>query len=113
MTPDFQPISGFMHAGGVLQDAVIGSMGIMQCRAVISPKVAGLNNMVEAIGMAPVNAMVLFSSIASLLGGIGQGNYAAANAALDAGATAHRGRVWWEAVFSGARGMGLGWQQET
>ena len=82
-----QPLQGFLHAGGVLQDATVGNMTLARCRAVFAPKVVGLHNMDTMMGVSPMQSVVLFSSIASLLGGVGQANYSAANAALDAAAS--------------------------
>ena len=79
-----KPLHGFMHAGGVLQDAIVANMTLDRCRAVFAPKLPGLCNMELCVRTAPMDGVVLFSSIASLLGGVGQANYTAANAALDA-----------------------------
>jgi NAD(P)-dependent dehydrogenase (short-subunit alcohol dehydrogenase family) len=82
---------GFVHAGGILQDATVPNMTHAQCQAVFAPKLTGLHNMEQTnMHSAPVGAIVLFSSIASLLGGVGQANYTAANAALDASAAAQQ-----------------------
>ena len=86
LVPESDPLCGFVHAGGVLQDAIVTNMTLSQCRAVFAPKVPGLLNMQTGMQMAPVQYVVLFSSIASALGGVGQANYTAANAALDAAA---------------------------
>jgi len=75
---------GLIHAGGVLRDAVISNMTAESCRAVFAPKVHGLCNLDTRMRLAPLKVVVMFSSIASLLGGVGQTNYTAANAALDA-----------------------------
>ena len=84
--PSAQRLQGFLHAGGVLQDSTVVNMRMSHLRAVCAPKVGGYGNVGAILRTAPVNTVVMFSSIASLLGGVGQGNYAAANAALDAGA---------------------------
>ncbi len=81
------PIRRIMHAAGVLADGLLFDMTDDQLRTVMMPKVAGTMNLIEHFGDqansdAPVQ-IVLFSSIASLLGSPGQGNYAAANAFLD------------------------------
>ena len=79
-------LRGFVHAGGVLQDATVANMTHAQCRGVFAPKMSGLAHMQTAMGAAPMNAVVLFSSISSFFGGVGQANYTAANAALDGAA---------------------------
>ena len=35
---------GLVHAGGVLQDAIVSNLTIDQCRSVFAPKIAGLHN---------------------------------------------------------------------
>ena len=86
------PLCGLMHAGGVLQDATVQNMNIARCRAVFAPKVTGLNNVEHMLGISAMDAVVLFSSISSLLGGVGQANYTAANAVLDAAAALRQGK---------------------
>ena len=60
LVPEEQPMRGVVHAGGVLQDAIVGNMTLSQCRAVFAPKVAGLHNMQTGIQMAPMHSVVLF-----------------------------------------------------
>ena len=87
LVPTHRCLRGFVHAGGVLQDAVIANMSLGRMRGAFAPKVDGMWNMEVHLMAAPVSTVVLFSSIASFLGGVGQANYTAANAALDAVAT--------------------------
>jgi hypothetical protein len=82
------PIRGLMHAAGVLQDSLIANQSISSMRAVLGPKTAAANLLLQQLQMQPAAAQVLFSSVASLLGSPGQANYAAANAGLDAAAHA-------------------------
>jgi hypothetical protein len=86
VVPEGSGLHGFVHAGGVLQDAVLANMTLGRYRAVFAPKVPGLYHMQTSMQVAPMRAVVLFSSIAAFLGSGGQSNYTGANAALDAAA---------------------------
>ncbi|MFE2178375.1 type I polyketide synthase, partial [Kitasatospora sp. NPDC059462] len=59
---------------------------------VVAAKAAGAAHLDDLLGDRPLDAFVLFSSIAGTWGGGGQGAYSAANAALDALAQARRAR---------------------
>ncbi len=83
------PLRGVFHAAGVLADATIGGMDTARSRAALSPKLHGGWNLHEATLDDPLDQLVLFSSVAAVLGLAGQSNYAAGNAFLDALA-AHR-----------------------
>lgn len=78
------PLRGVFHAAGVLADATLGAMSPQALRAPRDAKVMGAWNLHQLTGADPLDAFVLFSSVASLFGTPGQGNYAAANAFLDA-----------------------------
>ncbi|WP_437759559.1 type I polyketide synthase [Sorangium sp. So ce1389] len=86
------PLRGVFHAAGVLDDGVLLNLTEERFARVMAPKVAGAWNL-HALTRArdrPIELFVLFSSAASMLGSAGQGNYAAANAFLDALAHARR-----------------------
>lgn len=72
------------NAGGVLADGLISKQTPAKLRAVIAPKVIGALNLHEQATCLPLAGLVLFSSVATLLGNPGQSNYAAANGCLDA-----------------------------
>ena len=77
-------IRGVVHAAGVLQDGLVTQLDEAAMSAVLRPKAKGgwlLNRLLEN---APLDFFVMFSSAGSVLGQPGQGNYAAANAFLDA-----------------------------
>ncbi|HEX8650761.1 MAG TPA: amino acid adenylation domain-containing protein [Pyrinomonadaceae bacterium] len=77
-------LDGIIHAAGVLDDGVLLQQDQERFKAVMSPKVQGAWNLHTLTMGTPLSFFVLFSSGASLLGPPGQGNYAAANAFLDA-----------------------------
>lgn len=84
------PLIGVVHAAGVLDDGLLLDLDPARFDRVLAPKVQGALNLRAAAG--ELRFFALFSSIAGLLGTAGQGNYAAANAALDALAAAWSAR---------------------
>src|SRR5262249_41317263 len=87
--PVQHPLTGVIHAAGVLDDAIVTSLTPERVDAVLRAKVDPAWNLHELTRDLDVSAFVLFSSIAGLAGASGQGNYAAANSFLD-GLAAHR-----------------------
>ncbi|MGB2677059.1 MAG: beta-ketoacyl synthase N-terminal-like domain-containing protein [Candidatus Acidiferrum sp.] len=77
-------IRGAVHAAGVLQDGLMVQLDAAALSTVLRPKVMGGWLLHRLLQDDPLDFFVLFSSAGSMLGQPGQGNYAAANAFLDA-----------------------------
>ncbi|MEV7990336.1 beta-ketoacyl reductase, partial [Micromonospora sp. NPDC085948] len=87
--PAQHPLTGVVHTAGVLADATVESLSRQQVDTVLAAKVDAALNLHDLTRDMPLAMFVMFSSAAGVLGGPGQGNYAAANTFLDALA-AHR-----------------------
>ncbi|NEO43741.1 MAG: type I polyketide synthase [Moorea sp. SIO4A3] len=85
------PLKGVIHAAGVLDDGLVQNLSWQQFTKVMRPKVAGTWHLHQLTQDIPLDFFVCFSSIASLFGSPGQGNYAAANGFMDAVAHYRRG----------------------
>ena len=75
----FGPLTGVFHAAGLLDDGPLAAKTPEGMRKVLAPKVAGTTVLDAAIGDAPLEFFILFSSLTGALGNPGQADYAAAN----------------------------------
>ena len=78
------PLCGVIHAAGVIDDGLVRNLDWSRFEAVLRPKLLGVWHLHDLTLGDPIDTFVLYSSAASLLGATAQGNYAAANAFLDA-----------------------------
>nr|ADM46359.1 polyketide synthase [Streptomyces sp. CS] len=82
--PDEHPLTAVLHTAGVLDDGVIGTLDRERLAHVFAPKVSAVRHLDELTRDLDLAAFAVFSSASGLFGSAGQGNYAAANAWLDA-----------------------------
>jgi NADPH:quinone reductase-like Zn-dependent oxidoreductase/3-oxoacyl-(acyl-carrier-protein) synthase/NADP-dependent 3-hydroxy acid dehydrogenase YdfG/acyl carrier protein len=80
------PVVGIVHAAGVLDDHSILHLNRGHLDRAGQAKIIGTQHLVRYVQAhdLPLQALVWFSSLAGVCGSPGQGNYAAANAYLDA-----------------------------
>ena len=92
---------GVWHVAGVLADGLLARQSAAMLARVYGPKAHAAWGMQRGCAALPVRSCALFSSVAALLGGAGQANYAAANSCLDALALARRA--------AGSAGVSVQW----
>jgi acyl transferase domain-containing protein len=94
----FGDIHGVIHAAGVPGNTPIGLKTVQQVDQVLCPKVLGLAVLEHIFGYRNLDFLALFSSTSALWGRVGQVDYTAANAYLDAYAIAKWGKANWPTV---------------
>ena len=77
------PLRGIFHFAGVVSDGPIHTGNLQWFDSVLRGKADGAWHLHRAFIANSLDFFVLSSSVAALLGAVGQGNYAAANAYLD------------------------------
>jgi acyl transferase domain-containing protein len=80
----FGPIHGAVHAAGTAAGGLLALRTAAGARQTLAPKLAGTLILADLLRDEPLEALVLCSSLSSVLGGLGQADYCAANAFLDA-----------------------------
>ena len=77
------PLKGVFHLAGTLEDGLLVNQSWQNFAKVMSPKLTGAWNLHLLTQSLDLDHFVCFSSIVSLMGSLGQSNYAAANTFLD------------------------------
>lgn len=89
---EWGPITGLVHAAGVISDKPIVEKTDEQFSHVFGTKVMGLAALLNATAADPLRFICLFSSVAARAGNVGQTDYAMANEVLNRVAAAEAER---------------------
>jgi NAD(P)-dependent dehydrogenase (short-subunit alcohol dehydrogenase family)/acyl carrier protein len=79
-----RPVRGIVHAAGCVDDRLLVNMTEADFTKVMAPKISGARVLHSALKGHDLEFFVMFGSAGSVIASPGQGNYAAANAFLDA-----------------------------
>ncbi|MHA7653900.1 SDR family NAD(P)-dependent oxidoreductase, partial [Mycobacterium sp. ML4] len=82
--PTTHPLTAIIHTAATLHDAVLTDITPTQLHTVLTAKADTAWHLHHLTTTTPLDTLILFSSVAAVLGAPGQGAYAAANAFLDA-----------------------------
>jgi phthiocerol/phenolphthiocerol synthesis type-I polyketide synthase C len=77
------PLAGVIHAAMVLEDSTLANLDAERMERVLAPKVKGADHLDTLTRRMKLDYFVLFSTLVTLIGNAGQGNYVAANAFME------------------------------
>ncbi|MEU6075147.1 type I polyketide synthase [Micromonospora sp. NPDC047074] len=89
--PADAPLTTVVHTAAALDDSLLDTLTVAQMATALRAKADAARHLDELTRGHQLSAFVLFSSLAGVMGGAGQANYAPGNAFLDA--LAHRRRA--------------------
>lgn len=107
---EFGTINGVFHAAGTARGNLIQWKTKEECASVLAPKIDGTRILHNLFTDEDLDFMMLFSSSLAIAGAVGQVDYCAANAYLDAFAQYANARDPWPTIavnWDGWRGLGL------
>ncbi|WP_294389595.1 type I polyketide synthase [uncultured Sphingomonas sp.] len=84
------PIGGVVHAAVAMDDALLGQLDQGRFARALAPKLGGADLLDRLTRDDAVDLFLLFSSVTTAFGNPGQGNYVAANSAIEAVAERRR-----------------------
>ncbi|MGW1895835.1 SDR family NAD(P)-dependent oxidoreductase, partial [Streptomyces sp. NPDC002004] len=96
----FGPVEGVVHAAGLAGGGLAQFRHVEAMREVLTPKVDGTLALASVLRSRPLDFFAVFSSTGALLGSLGQVDYCAANAFLDA---------WAESAGAPERVVAIAW----
>lgn len=76
-------LKGIIHAAGIIEDGLISNQSAESFSRVMAAKVSGTWNLHTLTSNFYLDYFICFSSVASILGSVGQSNYSAANSFMD------------------------------
>ena len=85
-------LTGIIHCAGEIRDSFLLKKTAEELHGVFAPKVGGLVNLDAATRDLDLDFLLLYSSVTSAVGNVGQADYAAANGFMD-GFAEHRNRL--------------------
>src|ERR1041384_3485599 len=89
---EYGQLNGILHSAGMIADNFIVKKTGAEFKRVLGPKVTGTWNLDAATKDMDLDFFVMFSSVASVMGNVGQADYASANGFMDQFA-AYRNRL--------------------
>src|ERR1041385_1807752 len=89
---EYGQLNGILHSAGMIADNFIVKKTGSEFKRVLGPKVTGTWNLDAATKEMDLDWFVMFSSVASVMGNVGQADYASANGFMDQFA-AYRNRL--------------------
>lgn len=107
----FPPVRGVIHGAMLLDDVSVQNMSFDQLMDVVRPKVYGAIHLDKIFQKVPLDFFVLTSSINTVIGNLGQANYAAANAFMCSLAAQRRKRGYRASVVNGGAIIGAGYME--